>query len=404
LMNIAEVPENGIVADPMCGSGTTVVEAILSGYCGLGLDYNPLSVLMSQTKCALLSVDPELLIREHQAVSQALQRAPTADTSATLPYFMSLSSADQKYLAEWFSERVLRELDRIASMIYAREADPVRNLMLLALSNIIRRVSWQKEEDLRVRKEVRPDDDIDPVREFLTELNGSIKSVVAFLYQNRGMHLGTFDICESDARSLGTTWDEFLGRVDVVITSPPYATALPYLDTDRLSLYYLGLLSRAEHRRRDRDMIGNREITEKHRQSYLQRFRQEQTLLPERAVQVIERIHELNSTTSAGFRRRNMPALLTKYFLDMHEVLRGIAQLLRPGGYAYIVVGDNHTIAGGQRVEIETANILRDMALTVGLEQGLHLPMDMLTSREIFSHNAVASETILSLRRCIAQQ
>ena len=61
LLNIANVPENGIVADPMCGSGTTAVEAVLGGHHALGVDMNPLSVLMARTKCAVLAVDPDLL-------------------------------------------------------------------------------------------------------------------------------------------------------------------------------------------------------------------------------------------------------------------------------------------------------------------------------------------------------
>lgn len=401
LMNIARVPEQGVVADPMCGSGTTVVEAALSGYHGIGLDYNPLSVLMSQTKCALLSVDPAVLIREVQTVRQSLLKSPPAASPPALLYFSSLSAADQRYLVEWFSEQALRELDRIACAVYSRDNGPIRDLMLLALSNIIRRVSWQKDEDLRVRKEVRPDDGINPVQKFLEELERSVKTILTFLYQNRDAHLGTFDIRESDARTLGDTWQDYLGGVDVVITSPPYATALPYLDTDRLSLYYLGLLSRAGHRKRDRDMIGNREITDKLREAYWQRFQEERQLLPEQAVQLIERIHTLNATTKAGFRRQNVAALLAKYFLDMREVFRGIAQLLKPGASAFVVIGDNHTIAGGQRVEIETANILRAIALMIGLEQGEDIPMEMLAARGIFSHNAVASEVILAFRRSV---
>ena len=41
LLNIAGVYENKIVADPMSGSGTAIVEAVLGGCHGLGLDINP---------------------------------------------------------------------------------------------------------------------------------------------------------------------------------------------------------------------------------------------------------------------------------------------------------------------------------------------------------------------------
>ena len=47
LMNIARLPEDAVVLDPMCGSGTTLVEARLSGRRSYGLDMNPLSVFVT---------------------------------------------------------------------------------------------------------------------------------------------------------------------------------------------------------------------------------------------------------------------------------------------------------------------------------------------------------------------
>jgi site-specific DNA-methyltransferase (cytosine-N4-specific) len=114
---------------------------------------------------------------------------------------------------------------------------------------------------------------------------------------------------------------------------------------------------------------------------------------------LIGKIDLLNEKSDAGFRRRNLPALLTKYFLDMWQVLCGISQILKPGAPAFVVVGNNHTIARGYRVEIETAKLLTEIATKVGLEEGNHVPMEMLPSREIHKQNAVASETILEFRK-----
>ena len=41
LINIGRVPVDGVVADPMCGSGTTLVESVLAGRTAVGLDMNP---------------------------------------------------------------------------------------------------------------------------------------------------------------------------------------------------------------------------------------------------------------------------------------------------------------------------------------------------------------------------
>jgi hypothetical protein len=115
--------------------------------------------------------------------------------------------------------------------------------------------------------------------------------------------------------------------------------------------------------------------------------------------ELIEKIERLNSTHDVGFRRRNLSALLAKYFFDMRLVLSGVAQVLKPGAPAYFVVGDNHTIAGGQRIDIETARLLVDIAEKVGLKSEQHIPMEMLVARGIFKRNAVASEIILAFQR-----
>ena len=396
LINIADVPTRGIVADPMCGSGTTDVEAVLGGYQGIGLDMNPLSVLMARTKCALLSIEPDLLISTYETIRDRLAR-PSGRRNARLTYFASLPVRDQEYLSGWFSEQVLQEMDEVARAIQLSD-ERVHDFFRLCLSNIIRSVSWQKDDDLRVRKEVRLDTEIDPIREFLEELGRSIRVVLAFLYHNQETRLGSFEIAEGDARDLATVWKRWKGRIDTIITSPPYATALPYLDTDRLSLCYLGLLPRPGHRQRDQHMIGNREISEKQRVTYWKLFATEKKKLPKSVAALINKVDTLNSTTEVGFRRRNLPALLTKYFMDMEQVFKGMMAVLRPGSPAYVVIGNNHTIAGGERVEIETANLLVDIATAIGVKCDRRIPMEMLVSRDIFKKNAVASEEILCFR------
>ena len=106
---------------------------------------------------------------------------------------------------------------------------------------------------------------IDAVREFLEEVGRSVGTLYAFLRQRGRSGIGSGQVAMLDARTLFPSWDDLASKVSVVITSPPYATALPYLDTDRLSLIYLKLLQREEHRSHDYAMIGNRAITEKMR-------------------------------------------------------------------------------------------------------------------------------------------
>lgn len=399
LINIANTPSGGIVADPMSGSGTTAVEASLAGCTALALDMNPLSVFLSKTKCALLAADPTALRSAYQEVRDSLLQ-PEIRASETLGYFQSLPPEDQRYLEDWFARDVLVSLDDIARLITDVKYEPARNLMWVSLSNILRSVSWQKDADLRVRKEIRLDVEIDPKRAFLEELGRSVRAVLAFLYQRpHAENSYQFTIEEGDARQCETAWSRYAGKIDTIITSPPYATALPYLDTDRLSLCYLGLLPRPEHRTRDQKMIGNREITERLRRDQWSHFLQFGESLPPDVRALINKIDALNEGTDAGFRRKNLPALLAKYFFDMREVLEGARNVLKPGGVAFVVVGNNHTIAGGQRVDICTAQLLAQIAETLNFEIAPALPMEMLVSRDIFKNNAMESEEILAFRR-----
>lgn len=394
LINVSGIKKGGVVADPMCGSGTTIVEATLAGSRGIGMDMNPLSVLIGQTKCRLLHSNPENLVSGFDKVRQQL----TADRqrkTKRLAYFNSLPEPDRLYLSAWFSKYALMELDDISQVITNVEDADTRYLMRISLSNILRRVSWQKEDDLRVRKELKADMDIDPKEEFLEELERSIRAVLAFLYQNGSAGKGKFKITQGDAKECGTTWGDC--SIDVVITSPPYATALPYLDTDRLSLCYLGLLPRPEHRARDQQMIGNREVTEGLRKTYWSRLEKDERTLPGSVTSLIRRIHTLNAKADVGFRRKNLPALLAKYFFDMKEVFNGIHRALKPHSMAFVVVGNNHTIAGGRHIDIPTATLLQDVARDVGFHVTESLPMEMLISRDIFKKNATASEEILAL-------
>ena len=131
----------------MCGSGTTCVEAVLGDYHGIGLDMNPLSVLMARVKCSLLTVDPDFLVSAYERVRGQLLR-PAGMRSARLTYFGSLPQRDQEYLSAWFSQQVLQDLDEIARAIQQSD-ERVRDFFWLCLSNIVRSVSWQKDDDLR---------------------------------------------------------------------------------------------------------------------------------------------------------------------------------------------------------------------------------------------------------------
>jgi site-specific DNA-methyltransferase (cytosine-N4-specific) len=251
-----------------------------------------------------------------------------------------------------------------------------------------------------MRRELKNDADIDAIAEFLNQLGRTVRYVVAFLLGETLVDLKDFKVRQGDARDLSTALSDVEVSPDVVVTSPPYATALPYLDTDRLSLCYLKLLPRQEHRATDYQMIGNREISETQRLGLWDLYLSRAETLPKEIRNLITEVDQAYGNTDVGFRRRNLPALLAKYFLDMQKVLTSINLIVNHGGHVFIVVGDNHTIAHERRIDIQTAKLIDILGESVGMQLVESIPMDMLTPRDIFKRNAVASEHIVHLQVC----
>ena len=394
LITIADTPETGIVFDPMCGSGTTLCEAIAFGRSAIGADLNPLSVLISRVKATIPTVTPEDF---RSQISDWLN----AVKYEQIPLEQIWNSTDLAYLLHWFNSQALVDLARVLAEINRLPEGLNRDFLLVCLSDIVRSVSWQKATDLRVRKEVRSYEPGLAIKRFIDKVSSQVERIHAYLSV-----LPHYDkppslyIREGNSIEIDRLFPEFRGCVDVLITSPPYATALPYLDTDRLSLVVIGLLSRTSHKSREALMIGTREVTERQRKEDWEWFQSRKSELPEALIDLIEHIalhyHPISDTV--GFRRRNLPALLAKYFLNMLDAMRAAHLLMRPGSCAFYAVGNNSTEIEGERQEIATNRFLFDIGAVAGWHQDGFIDMELLPSRDIFKDNRGSRETILCFK------
>ena len=396
LLNIADLGSKSCkVLDPMCGSGTTLVESVLENYSATGFDINPLSVFISKVKCSVIKKNPQLLKDEYERVCNNLLEVSSIPSQVNHEHLNSLPQRDQEYLQNWFSSDSLRELDRIHLCLSTIEDHVVRDFFMVSLSNILRKVSWQKDDDLRIRKHVNTEEQINVIETFLSGLHRSVRLAVAFMRQHSLGKVGTARVYAGDSACLLKQFYNSGKKFDTIITSPPYATALPYLDTDRLSLFYLGLLPKCQYKSVDSAMIGNREISEKMRRSMWQNYQAQKISLPDDITSLIDKIHRLNQGANIGFRRKNLPALLAKYFFDMRDVITGMKSVIKPGSSIFMVVGDNYTVAGGEKVIIPTINFLATLADSVGLQLVEKIDMEMLVNRNAHKKNATKSESIL---------
>lgn len=392
LINLAGLSPGSIVLDPMCGSGTTNCEARSMEMRTIGVDLNPLSVKVSQVKTSLFDVDEQLMKDQIERVLAHLETAEI-DYSQTSDNW---DSRELSYLGRWFSGLALRELAAVLDSIRTCHYALAREFMEVCFSNIINTVSWQKEADLRVRKQVKPYYSGTVITLFLQEVKNNLKRVLSYLscFGNR-REFPEFTIIEGDSRRLDDLLPDWVGRCDLLLTSPPYAMALPYIDTDRLSLAVLGLLPRSRHKALELKMVGNREITERQRHELWDNYMDRRSELPQSVNKTIEKIALSNHKEGIGFRRRNLPALLSRYFLDMTEAMRSARNMLKPGSFGFYVVGNNSTRISGERFTIETDHFLWEIGQQAGWKPKRVINMELLPSRDIFRHQRGTSESIL---------
>lgn len=392
LINTAGLQPGDIVLDPTCGSGTTNVEARSIGMATLGVDLNPLSVFIAKVKTSVFDLDGVSL----KGLKEEFLPNLTLEGSGVSNPELRWDQKDFEYLQRWFDKRALNELDYLLVKIDSLTDPIIRDFLKVCLSNIIRSVSWQNIDDLRVRKNVVKYTSGKAIELFIEEVTKQTEKILGFLtLKSIESGKANYEIIEGDARNLTSLLPDFVGKCNTIITSPPYATALPYIDTDRLSLIVLNLLPRSDHRDRELDMIGNREISENQRlalwDNYLKRYKE----LPKSISTLIDTIGEKNHREGVGFRRRNLPALLAKYFLDMLDSMTQAYQMMKPNGYAFYVVGNNSTKVNGEHIEIPTDLFLWEMGTLAGWSQVTFLNMELLPSRDIFRNNRGSSESLL---------
>jgi len=270
------------------------------------------------------------------------------------------------------------------------------------LSSIIREISHQDPSDLRIRYRKDLLSDADVIGMFSNKLNDQFEKVENF-WKVRGSAPHAFfpvTITEGDNRKRATF--DMLGlkngSVDLVLTSPPYGTALPYIDTDRLSLLTLMGYTSAQRRPVESGLIGSREIGTVDRRRFEET--KEWTSLPKATRQFLNAMTKATaSDTTAGCRKKNAPALMIRYLLDMKAVIENAFKLLKPDGEMMIVIGDNRTELGGKSMRVPCTDMVEEIALQSGFISVERLNIAVTTENLRHMKNAILENVVLRLKK-----
>jgi SAM-dependent methyltransferase len=328
-----------IILDPFCGSGTLLLEAALSGRSAIGLDVDPVAAFISRVKCTPLP--QRELERAFESIKTGLQRKRRAQREYDRLIHTDLSPhsinrfrrrlgiPNIPRIEHWFRMYVVLDLAKLRKAILRAPVAPrVRDFFLACFASIIRNASnadpvpvsglevtaHMKRLDVQGRR-------IDPFELFERRVVRELAGMGELWKQVKKVNVR---VQRGDATEL--TRQVPATSVDVVITSPPYNTAVDYYRRHTLEMYWL-------------DMVRSREDRLDLAPKYLGRVQVRKSNPKLRYTFKSKYINRL--IAHAGSVSRVQMRAVTHYCASMQISLRHIAHVLKPNGRAVFVVGNS---------------------------------------------------------------
>ena len=355
--------QGDFVLDPMCGSGTTVLEACLNERTGIGIDIDPLARMISKVKTTPFNKQ-QLAKTGFEIIANSRQALKYPDKLSEI-LTSRWDRNTRKFIDYWFTHNVQLELLALLSTINNITNTEVRDFYKLVFSAIIITKSGgvSLALDLAHTRPHRAKIVIDPTGEIIEQGDPSTPFTgrVEFQTKNLRSPIEEFEkrlvinlsgilkstpeafealIMEGDARSLPLENN----KIDLIVTSPPYASnAIDYMRAHKFSLVWLGLpIDHLGSKRKE--YIGGEAITEV-------AFEE----LPKNTQKIVSTIRDMDPKKGQ---------VLHRYYSEMTLSLKEIYRVLKPGKSAIVVVGSSTM----REIDTQTQDCLAEIGETIGFD------------------------------------
>lgn len=379
-MDEAEAPI--CVLDPMMGSGTVLALARAQGHRAIGVDIDPLAVLISRVWTTTIDRD-EATEKAHDVLERARNRFKRTSVGDAFP--ANADEESRSFMRYWFDGYVRRQLTALSETIALVRDETIRDVLWCALSRMIitKQAGVCLAMDLshsRPHKKfsVAPEK---PFNKFLGAVKRVVANCVAVTDPQRGPVARAL---MGDARRLPIG----PSSVDLVLTSPPYLNAIDYLRCSKFSLVWMG--HSIPHLRQLRaESVGT-----------------ERGMASEEDKKADLVVRDLRLRPKLSSRHE---AILRRYVVDMHASVREVARVLKKDGRALYVVGEN-TIKG---TFVRNAAVIVAAAESVGLRlkkrrgralpaNRRYLPPPEKRAKDAALDARMRREVVLTFERCAA--
>lgn len=278
------------VLDPFVGSGTVAIEGLRVGARVVGVDVNPVSLRIAWARTRLWGAEDidAFEARARRLSEEAFRRARERRSVA----LSDVARAE----ADWYAPHVLMELQVLADAVEAEPDADVAELLRMVLSSLLVKVSFQASESdpRRIERQIGRGTASRLFGDKATLLARGLRELAAEAPPGTppvALHLG-------DARDLRDVAD---GAVDLIVTSPPYP----------------GVYNYPAHQARRYPWLGE--------------------------VEAEAARHEIGARRRGAAYSPEAEAerALAEWEADQAAFLGEMGRVLRPGGRAFLVIGDS---------------------------------------------------------------
>lgn len=353
-----------VVLDPFSGSGTTAVEAVLSGRRAIASDISPYSTLLTRAKTA--NVDESALRTwTEKFVAEIGSGFPNSHTRATR---FDLDDF-------WFPTGYLDEIVSAQQYVFQFVPPEFRDLFNAAISTAIRPCSYQDEGQIKVKRDPkkvltgtpRPQDILPHL------ISKAVDRKVEFLRMLKYPVSVMSQTLSADALLSNGFVQE--SSVNLVVTSPPYINAMNYAMTHRYENIALGLLNPDDKTHHERLYFGSERV-----------YADEYSALRSFSNS-FARSEELNTVLSKIFASEPKRSFITyRFFSLMMNSFIDIYKALKPGGHLVLVVGRN-TI---RNIPVDTFGFLVSILESIGMKKTLYFEYEIIKNAFKLTRNSTA--------------
>ncbi len=325
LIHRSGISKDEYVIDPFSGSGTTVIESKMNGFDALGVDINPMSSFIANTKVQnYKEEDYQLLIDYIELFKNAFIKH--TDTNIE----------DYQDMLRFFDENHLKSLLFIKEFYEGIKVEKIQALFKLGYLSIIEECSNRKKDGSGLRN--RPTK-VKCVIEHYRKKMDDISDDILELSHNEDIKLNN-EIVLGNAMYFNDYVEEFNKKYNkkpgVIIFSPPYANTFDYFEIYKLELRLGGYVNAVGELKQFRNnairsftSFSNKEY---HTNKYVNLLAKE----IEEANIVNE---EIKGKRDSWIRK--IPSMILGYFTDMETVISECAKSLDSGKKCYINVDQN---------------------------------------------------------------